>query len=67
MHEVYAVDVLVSTGEGKVRRTEVYGQLFCFVFSAQYEEFVNLFIEIRQRMEVKGPQFTNETPTRCTA
>lgn len=43
MHEVYAVDVLVSTGEGKVRRIEVYGQLLGF-FSAQYEEFVNLFI-----------------------
>lgn len=46
MHEVYAVDVLVSTGEGKVRRIEVYGQLFSLggFFSAQYEEFVNLFI-----------------------
>lgn len=66
VHEVYAVDVLVSTGEGKVKRlTVVWLTFFSRLSLTKFHNYIFFFI--RQRMEVKGPQFTNETPTRCTA
>lgn len=64
VHEVYAVDVLVSTGEGKVR-----GLVILFKQILWINIFNNIcsVFHFRQRMEVKGPLFTKGTPTKYMA
>lgn len=62
VHEVYAVDVLISSGEGKV------SVLFTFQIAADYTfllELITCFaclsLKIRLEMEVWGPPFIRET------
>lgn len=65
VHEVYAVDVLISTGEGKVGG--VLMQQFRTNTFRKHSNVLLSFGLLRLRTEARGPQCTNETPTRRTA
>lgn len=63
VHEVYAVDVLISTGEGKVGADLT--QQFKTNMFRKHSTMLSSGL-IRPRTEARGPPSTKETQTRRT-
>lgn len=67
VHEVYAVDVLVSSGEGKVRVYQSYQRGLTDGVFQQHQYKCDLTYSFRPRMQDREPPFTNEILLNNTA